>query len=117
MPTDVFEEDPFWLQLVDDPGDMGPEVAGVIFSKSFPSGAERLAGVSGKHGVHRASERSSIKGCEVAPYGGGGEVSGPLGSDDAGARVFLPLDIGAGVEVWFGETEAHIQAAAACAEG
>ena len=117
MTGDVLEEDPFRLDFADDPGNVGPQMALVIGSPALPCLAERLAGVSCEDGVECAAERSSVECGEVIPYRSGREISGPLRGDEDAARVFLPLDEGAGVEAGFGEHEAHIEAAAACAEG
>ncbi len=119
MPGDVFEENPVeaGAEFTGDPGNIGPEMALVIGPLALPSGAERLAGVSGEKGVEGSGERPSVEGCEVVPDRGRGEVSGLLGGDEDAPRVFLPFDIASRVEAGFRETEAHIQAAAACAEG
>jgi hypothetical protein len=117
MPGDVLEEDPFRAAFADDAGDVGPEVAGIVGTAAFPGCAERLTWVSGKDGVKGAAEGGAIKRGEVVPYGRGGKVSGPLGSDEHGARPVFPLDEGASVESRLGEHEAQIKASAACAEG
>jgi hypothetical protein len=114
---DVFEEDPFGAAFVDDAGDVGPEVTGIVGAAALSCLAERLALVSGKDGIERASEWPRIECSQVVPYRGRGEVSGPLGGDEDAAGVFLPLDEAAGVIAGLGKHEAHIQASAACAEG
>lgn len=119
MPGDVFEEDPVeaGAEFTGDPCDIGPEVALVIGPLALSGGAERLARVSGKQGVEGSGEWPGVEGCEVIPDRGRGEVSGLLGGDEDAAGVFLPLDIASRVEAGLRETEAHIQSAAACAEG
>lgn len=82
MACDVFEKDPFGADFADDPGNVGPEVALVGVSFSLPGMAERLAGISRKHGVESASEGLAVESGEIIPDRGGGEVSGPLGGDD-----------------------------------
>lgn len=119
MAGDVFEEDPTEMrpEFPGDPGNVGPEMAFILGPAALSGRAERLAGVSGKQCVEGSGERRCVEGGEVIPYGSGSEVSGLLGSDDDGSGVFLPFDKAPGVEAGFCEHEAHIQAAAACAEG
>ena len=117
MPRNVLKEDPFGLNLSDDPGDVRPKVAGVILAFSLSRCGKRLAWVSGKHGVTDAAPRSAVEGSHIVPDWSGGEVSGALCGDEDGSRVFFPLDEASGVEAWLCEHEAHIQASAACAEG
>lgn len=119
MPGDVFEEDPVeaGTEFPGDPCNIGPEVALVIGPLALSGGAERLAGVSGEKRVEGPGEGPGVESGEVVPDRGRGEVSGPLGSDEDAARVFLPLDIASRVEAGLSETEAHIQSAAARAEG
>ena len=117
MPGDVFEEDPCGADFADDTGNVRPEVALVIFAAPLSCLAERLTGVSGKDGVDRPAEGSSVEGGEVVPNRGWREVSGALRCDDDRPGVFLPLDIASSVKSGLCEHEAHIQASAACAEG
>jgi hypothetical protein len=64
---DVFEEDPFGRAFLDDAGDFGPEVAGVIGAAAFASGAERLAGISGEDDVEGPAERPGIEAAQIIP--------------------------------------------------
>ena len=117
MPGDVFEEDPFGTAFSDDPGDVGPEVAGVVGATALSGRAEGLAGISGEDGIEGAAEGPGIEAAQVGPDRGRGKVSCALGRDEDGARPVLPFDEGAGVIAGFGEHEAQIKASAACAEG
>lgn len=116
MPRDVFEEHPFGLHFSDDAGDVGPEVPGIVGPFALSSGAERLAGVSGKDGVDRAAQLSPVKAGDIIPYGSGGEVSGPLSCNDCGAGMLFPFDKASGVRVRLGQHEAHIKATGARAK-
>ena len=117
MPGDVFEEDPFGAAFADDPGDVGPEMAGIV-GAAAPSGrAEGLAGIACEDGVEGAAEGASVEAAQVGPDRGRGEVSGCLRGDDDRLWPLLPLDKGASVIAGFGEHEAQIKASAACAEG
>ena len=117
MTGDVLEENPFRGDFPDDPGNVWPQMALVVVASPLPGMAEWLARVSGEDGIEGAPEGQSVECGEVIPYRSGREISGPLRGDEDAARVFLPLDEGAGVEAGFGEHEAHIEASAACAEG
>ena len=117
MPGDVFEEDPFGAAFVDDAGDVGPEVTGIVGAAALSGRAEGLARVSGQDGIEGAAEGPGIEAAQVGPDRGRGEVPGALGRDEDGARPVLPFDEGAGVIAGFGKHEAQIKASAACAEG
>ena len=114
---DVFEEDPFGGTFDDDAGDLGPEVAGIIGTATFSSGAERLAGITSEDDVEGTTEGPGIEAAQIIPDRGRGEIPCALGGDEDGARPVLPLDKCPGVEAGFGEHEAQIQASAARAEG
>jgi hypothetical protein len=114
---DVFKKDPFGAALGDDPGDLGPEVAGVVGTAAFASRAEGLAGVSGEDDVEGPTKGSSIETAQVVPVWGLGEISSALGGDADRTWPVLPLDKGAGVITGLGEYDAQIKASAACAEG
>lgn len=117
MTSHVLKEDPYGPTLINDAGDVGPEMALVVGTLPLSCGAERLAGVSGEDGVDRPSERPSVKRREVVPDRGGGEVSSTLSSDDGLPRVVLPLDEAARMKTGFGEHEAKIKATGSSAEG
>ncbi len=117
MAGDVFEKDPFGVAFPDDPGNLGPEVAGIVGTATLTGGAEGLAGISGEDDVEGTTEGPGIEAAEIIPDGCRGEVSRALGSDEDCARPFFPLDKGAGVICGLSEHDAHIQASAACAEG
>jgi len=113
---DVFEKDPFGATLGGDPGDFGPEVAGVVGPTASDRGAERLAGISGKDRVEGPAEGLCVEAAKIVPDRGWGEVACALGGDEHGAGPVLPLDKGVGVVSGLGEHEAQIKASAACAE-
>ena len=113
----VFEEHPLGVAFTDDPGDIRPEVAGIIGATAFACGTEGLTGISGEDDVEGATEGAGIETAQIVPDRGRGEISGTLGGDEDGARPVLPFDEGAGVISGLGEHEAQIQASAACTEG
>ena len=117
VPGDVFEENPFWGTFPDNPGDIGPEVPGVVGTLAFASGTEGLAGISGEDDVEGTSEGPGIETAQIVPDRGWGEISCALCGDEDRARPVFPLDECAGVIAGLSEHDAQIQASAACAEG
>ena len=67
MAGDVLEETPFGLHFADDPGDLGPEVAGVVFALSKAREGEGLAGITGSDDMNAAAPRSAVEGSEIVP--------------------------------------------------
>ena len=117
MTGDIFEEDPFGGTFPDDAGHLGPEVTGIVDASTLASGTDRLAGISGQHGVEGTLEGPGIEAAQIVPDRGWSEVASALCSDEDGAGVSFPFHEAAGVIAWFGEHDAQIQASAACAEG
>jgi hypothetical protein len=114
---DVFEEHPLRAAFGDDPGDLGPEVPGVVGTLAFASGTEGLAGISGEDDVESAAEDTGIETADIIPDRRRCEVPRDLGCDEHSSGPDLPFDKCAGVIIGFGEHEAQIKASAACAEG
>ncbi len=114
---DVFEEDPFGLAFADDPGDLGPEMSGILGPTAFAGGAEGLAGIAGQHHVEGTAEGAGVEAAQIVPDRGRGEIPCALGRNEDGSRPVLPFNEGAAVIAGLGEHEAHIQASAAGAEG
>jgi hypothetical protein len=92
-------------------------VAGVVFALTLSSLAEWLTRIASQHGVDCVPEWGGVKGAQIIPYGGWGEVSGPLGCDDGLSWVFFPFDKAAGVELRLCKHEAHIEATGPGAQG
>jgi hypothetical protein len=117
VPRDVFEENPLGAAFANDAGDVGPEVAWIIGTAALSGSAERLAGISGQHCVEGTAEGPGIEAAQVVPDWCRGEISCALGCDEDSSGPAFPFDKCAGVKTGFGQHEAQIQAAAACAEG
>jgi hypothetical protein len=62
VPSDVLEEAPAGLDLVDEPVNLGPEVAGVVNASPLSSLAEGLAGIPTNDSIHEATPRAAIEG-------------------------------------------------------
>ena len=117
MPGHVFEEHPLGAAFPDNPGDLGPEVAGIIGAAAFASGTEGLTGISGEDDVEGPAKGTGVEAAQIIPDRGWREIPSALGGEEDGARPLFPLDKAPGVETGFGKHEAQIKASAACAEG
>ncbi len=113
MARDVFKEDPFGFDLANDPGNVWPEVAGVVFALSLSRGGKRLAWVSGKDGVADPAPGAAVKGADVVPDRGRGEVAGALCGNEDLSGVFFPLDKAGGGKARLGKVKTHVKSAAA----
>jgi len=114
---DVLNEDPFGDTFLDDPGDFGPKMSGIVGPTALSGRAERLAGISGQQSVEGTAEGPCIEAAQIIPDRGRGEIPRALGGDEDGAGPVFPFDKGAGVIAGLGQHEAQIKASAACAEG
>jgi hypothetical protein len=117
VPGDVFKEHPLRSAFPDDPGDLGPEVAGIVGAAALSGGAEGLAGISGEDDVECTAKGARIEGSQIVPDWRWGEIPSALGRDEDGTRPILPFDKSAGVIAGLSKHEAQIKASAACAEG
>lgn len=93
MAGDVFEKAPFWPDLLHDPGDFGPKVAGVIHPKPVSGKAEGLAGIAGSDDMNAAAPRSAVEGSQIVPYKSRsqGRVSHPRHESGRGETVSLDM--------------------------
>lgn len=93
MMGDVLEEDEGRLDLADDAGDMGPEVARVVRAPTLSRDGERLTRIARSDDVHRAAPRTAVEGCNVVPDRRPiqGRVFHPRHEDGRGVGV--PLDM------------------------
>jgi hypothetical protein len=67
MMGDILEEDEGRLDLADDAGDVGPEVARVVRAPALARDGERLARIARSDDVHRAAPRAAIEGSNIVP--------------------------------------------------
>jgi len=61
VPGDVFEEHPLGSAFVDNAGDVGPKVAGVVGTTALSGRAEGLAGISGEDGIESTAEGPGVE--------------------------------------------------------
>lgn len=111
MSWHVFKEAPFGADLAHDPGDIGPEVAGVILAPAQAGEGEGLAGISGREDMNAATPRAAVKGSQIVPdrSRSQGRVRHPCHERGRGETV--SLDITHSSESGFCEVKAEIQSA------
>jgi hypothetical protein len=114
---DVLKEHPSRATLVDDPGDLRPEVPWVVLAPPMTGDAEGLAGVAGSDEMNSAAPWSAVEGSKVVPDSSlsQGLVAHP--GHESGRRVGFPLDVTHSPIVWLGDVDAEVEAAVSGAEG
>lgn len=117
MPGDVFEEHPSRADLSDDPGDVGPEVAGVVRALALSGGAERLAGIARENRVDAPAPAIPDEGSHVGPHRGRSENTGAHPVDEGLLRAWLPFDEAFGVKVRLGKLKPEVEPSGPGAEG
>jgi hypothetical protein len=111
MAGDVLEEGPFRGDLADDPGDLRPEVPGVVGALAQPRERERLAGITGSDEMNAAAPRAAVEGSQVVPDRSRcqGRVRHPGHEDRRGESV--PFDETHSSVAGFGQVQAEVEAA------
>ncbi len=114
---DVFEEAPFRPDFGDDPADMRPEVAGVVFALAVSGKREGLAGISGSEEMNLAAPRAAVEGGNIIPERRRiqGLVFHPR--HEGGCSEGFPLDVTNSAISGFCDMETELQSANAGAEG
>ncbi|MDH4183455.1 MAG: hypothetical protein OEV92_04480 [Nitrospinota bacterium] len=67
MSTDVFDEHPGWLNIVNCAGDEWPQVARVLGAAPFAGAGKRLAWISGKDAAYFSVKLSAREGFDIRP--------------------------------------------------
>ena len=116
MMGDVLEEDEGRLDLADDAGDMGPEVARVVGTPALARDGERLARIARSDDVHRAAPRAAIEGSNVVPDNSliQGRVFHPR--HESGCGKGFPFDMAHSTISGDGDGEPEVETARAGAE-
>ena len=117
MMGDILEEHERRLNLADDAGDMGPEVARVIRAPAFARDGERLARIARSDDVHRAAPRAAVEGSNVVPDRRAiqGRVFHPR--HESGCGVGFPFDMAHSSISGDGNGEPKVEPACSGAEG
>lgn len=93
VPLDVLEEDELGLDLADDPGDLGPEVPGIVPPPPVAGDGEGLAGIAGKDEMNAAAPRAAVEGSKVAPDSSLRQAAVSHARREGRRGVGLPLDV------------------------
>ena len=67
VPGNIFKEKPCRSTLVDNAGNVGPQMSLIVGSALPPGLGEWLTGVTANDAIHSATPRASVKGREVRP--------------------------------------------------
>ena len=116
MMGDILEEDERRLDLADDAGDMGPEVARVVRASAFACNRERLARIARSDDVHRAAPRAAVEGSNVVPDNSliQGRVLHPR--HESGCGEGFPFDMAHSTISGKGDGKPEVESACAGAE-
>ena len=117
MMGDILEEDEGRLDLADDAGDMGPEVARVVRAPPLARDGERLARIARSDDVHRAAPRAAVEGGNVVPDRRAiqGRVFHPR--HESGCGEGFPFDMAHSTISGDGDGEPEVEPARAGTEG
>lgn len=115
VPRNILKEDPSEpvAEFPGDPGDIGPEVAGIADPAALSGRAERLARISREKGIENAAKGEAGEELEVVPDRRRVEVSGALAGNEGAPGVSLDLDVAGGGKARLGKAKAHVKSAAA----
>jgi hypothetical protein len=116
MPLDIFAEHPFGPDLVDDPGDFRPEVAGIGGSATIAREAEGLAGIAGRDEMNAATPWAAVKGSQIVPdrRRSQGRVRHPR--HESCRSMGFPLDVTDSAILRFGDVQPEVEAGVAGTE-
>ena len=117
MMGDILEEYEGRLDLGDDTGDMGPEVARIIRTPALARDAERLARIARSDDVHRAAPRAAVEGSNVVPDNSliQGRVFHPR--HESGCGEGFPFDMAHSTISGDGDGQPEVEPACAGAQG
>jgi len=117
MMGDILEEYEGRLDLADDPGDMGPEVARIIRTPALARDAERLARIARSDDIHRAAPRAAVEGSNVVPDNSliQGRVFHPR--HESGCGEGFPFDMAHSTISGDGDGKPEVETACARAKG
>ena len=117
MMGDILEEHEGRLDLADDAGDVGPEVAWVVSAPALARDGERLARIARSDDVRRAAPRAAVEGANVVPDNSliQGRVFHPRHESDCGEG--FPFDMAHRTISGDGDGEPGVKTACAGAEG
>lgn len=117
MMGDILEEDERRLDLGNDAGDMGPEMAWILAAEPSACNRERLARIARSDDVHRAAPRAAVEGSNIVPDNRliQGRVFHPR--HESGCGEGFPFDMAHSTIPGDGDGEPEVEPACAGAEG
>lgn len=117
MMGDILEKDERRLDLADDAGDMGPEVARVVSAPALARHAEWLARIARSDDVHRAAPRAAVEVSNVVPDNSliQGRVFHPR--HESGCGEGFPFDMAHSTISGDGDGEPEVETTSTGAEG
>jgi len=116
MMGDILEEDEGRLDLTDDAGDMGPEVARILAAEPSARHAEWLARIASSDDIHRAAPRAAVEGSNVVPDWCIVDAAVEHSGDKDGCCERIPFDKANGSAGWQGNLEAEVEPARAATQ-
>ncbi|KPU83665.1 hypothetical protein JI58_08110 [Marinosulfonomonas sp. PRT-SC04] len=110
MPDNVFKEHTLGRDLLNDPRNIRPEVARIVFALAQPREGERLAGITGSDKMNAAAPWLAVEGFEIVPNRCliQGRVRHPCHESGRGETV--PLNITHGAISGFCDVNSDIKA-------
>jgi hypothetical protein len=117
MMGDILEEHEGRLDLADDAGDMGPEMARIVRAPALARDREWLARIARSDDVHRAAPRAAVEGGNIVPDRRAiqGRVFHPR--HESGCGEGFPFDMAHSTISGDGDGEPEVEPARAGAEG
>ena len=117
MMGDILKEDEGRPDLVDDAGDMRPEMAWIVRAPALARDGERLARIARSDDVHSATPRAAVEGSNVVPDNSliQGRVFHPR--HESGCGEGFPFDMAHSTISGDGDGKPEIEPACAGAEG
>jgi hypothetical protein len=91
--ADVFEEHERGFHLADNPGDVVPEIPGVLCGSSASGEGERLARESGRDDIHSATPRATVERSHVIPDRSRGQAAVEHACRQDPRDIGFPLDV------------------------
>lgn len=113
---DVFEETPLGIDFLDNPPDVWPQVARIVFTFPLSREGEGLTGISASNEMNFRTPWSAVEGGNIVPQRSWiqGLVCHPR--HEGACSEGFPLDVTNSLISGFCDMEAELQAANACAQ-
>ena len=114
---DIFAEHPFGSGLVNDAGDVWPQVPRVVFAEPLSGRTERLTGIARKDDIHASTPACAVKGAQIVPNRGFAQRRVLHPRHEGGRRMGFPLDISHSPISGLCDVQPKVEAAISCAKG